>query len=68
MVAQSPVWALRDRGVEMTHASRDNGERNTVFDLGLAREILSGTRAVLTSGWSQEYCLSRPGRLSSKKN
>jgi hypothetical protein len=46
MVAQSPVWALRDRGVEMTHASRDNGERNTVFDLGLAREILSGAHAI----------------------
>jgi hypothetical protein len=46
MVAQSPVWALGDRGVEMTHASSDNGERNTVFDLGLAREILSGAHAI----------------------
>ncbi len=48
MVVQSPALALRDSGVEIRHASSGNAERNTVFDLGLAREILSGGLAMLT--------------------
>jgi hypothetical protein len=46
MVMQSPALALRDGGVEIRHAPGGSGERNTVFDLGLAREILSGGLAL----------------------